>query len=152
MRFTLIIMMMTAGAFGLPAVDRPKKPEKVGPLPKLGVKTPGVQIPMASLKSEAEIVVTGTPAELLFSEQILLSNGTQILRIDPKTNKVGDPFTGFDKPCGGLVSAFESVWVPNCGNGTLSRLEPKTGKVTATIAVAVADVPTAIAADRKAHV
>ena len=83
MRFTLIIMMMTAGAFGLPAVDRPKKPEKVAPLPKFGVKTPGVQIPMASLKSEAEIVVAGTPSALLFSEQILLSNGTQILRIDP---------------------------------------------------------------------
>ena len=101
---------------------------------------------MASLKSEAEIVVAGTPSALLFSEQILLSNGTQILRIDPKTNKVTEPFTGFDKPCGGLVSAFDSVWVPNCGNGTLSRIEPKSGKVTATIAVAVADVPTAIAA------
>ena len=144
------MVIVTAGAFGIPAVDRPEKPRKLkqqpAALPKFGVKTPGVRIPMASLKSEAEIVVAGTPSALLFSEQILLSNGTQILRIDPKTNKVTEPFTGFDKPCGGLVSAFDSVWVPNCGNGTLSRIEPKSGKVTATIEVAVADVPTAIAA------
>ena len=138
--------MMVAGAFGLPAVDRPEKPKKAPLPPKYGVKTPGVQIPMASLKSEAEIAVEGTPAALLFAEQIMLSNGTQIMRIDPKTNKVTEPFTGFDKPCGGLVSAFESVWVPNCGNGTLSRIEPTTGKVTATIEVAVAAVPMAIAA------
>ena len=138
--------MMVAGAFGLPAVDRPEKPKKAPLPPKYGVKTPGVQIPMASLKSEAEIAVEGTPAALLFAEQIMLSNGTQIMRIDPKTNKVTEPFKGFDRPCGGLVSAFESVWVPNCGNGTLSRIEPTTGKVTATIEVAVAAVPMAIAA------
>ena len=53
----LTMVIVTAGAFGLLAVDRPKKPEKAAPLPKFGVKTPGVQIPMASLKSEAEIVV-----------------------------------------------------------------------------------------------
>ena len=137
----LSMVIVTAGAFGLLAVDRPEKPKKATPLPKLGVKTPGVQIPMASLKSEAEIAVEGSPAALLFAEQVMLSNGTKIIRIDPKTNRAVEPFTGFDKPCGGLVSAFESVWVPNCGNGTLSRIEPKTGKVTATIEVAVAPVP-----------
>ena len=142
----LSMVIVTAGAFGLLAVDRPEKPKKATPLPKLGVKTPGVQIPMASLKSEAEIAVEGSPAALLFAEQVMLSNGTKIIRIDPKTNRAVEPFTGFDKPCGGLVSAFESVWVPNCGNGTLSRIEPKTGKVTATIEVAVAGVAIAIAA------
>ena len=146
MRLSLIIMIVTAGACGLPAVNRPEKPKKAPVPPKYGVKTPGVQIPMANLKSEVEIAVEGSPAALLFAEQVMLSNGTQILRIDPKTNKVSEPFKGFDKPCGGLVSAFDSVWVPNCGNGTLSRIEPKTGKITATIEVAVSPVPMAITA------
>ncbi len=146
------MFVFAAGAFGLSAAE-PKAPEpkkvkdrKPAPPPKFGLKTPGVQIPLAAVKSEAEIAIEGTPQSLLFTDQVLLSNGTHLVRIDPKTNKTSEPFKGFEQPCGGLVSAFESVWVPNCGKQSLSRIEPKTGKVSATIEVAVASVPVAIAA------
>ena len=157
-RVLLTLVIVTAGAFGLPAADRaaqtekskklkepkPKDPKSVAP--KYGVKTPGVQIPMSALKLEAELAVEGSPGTLLFTDRIMVSNGNDILRIDPKTNKFTEPFKGFDQPCGGLVSAFDSIWVPNCGNQTLRRLEPKTGKVTATIDVAIANLPSVIAA------
>jgi glutamine cyclotransferase len=156
MRKSLFILSIaTAGALlGLPAVDRPPQPEKAKKAkeskviaPKFGVKTPGIQIPMAGLKSEAEIPLEGSADGLLFTDLLLVSNGAQgsINRIDAKTNKPSDPFKGFDKPCGGLVSAFSSVWVPNCGTQKLSRFDAKTGKVTATIDVAVAPVAGAIA-------
>lgn len=141
------MLVFAAGAFGLSAAEPKKvKEPKLAPPPKFGVKTPGVQIPLAGLKSEAEIAFEGTPQSLLFTDQVMLSNGTHLVRIDPKTNKTTEPFKGFEQPCGGLVSAFESVWVPNCGKPSVSRIEPKTGKASATIEVGVASVTAAIAA------
>lgn len=147
---SLLLILSVAGALAAPAVDQPKKAKepKAPPAPKFGVKAPGVQIPMASLKSEAEVSLEGTPDFLLFTDSILVANGAQsaLQRIDAKTNKTTDPWKGFDQPCGGLVSAFGSVWVPNCAKALLSRVEAKTGKVTATVDVATAKVPAAIAA------
>ena len=122
---------------GSAAVWQKIKKTKEVPLPKFGVKTPGVQIPMADLKSEAALAIDGSADGLLFTDSVLVANRgkNRIDRFDPKTNKPTEPFTGFDKPCGGLVSAFGSVWVPKCGNQTLSRIDPKTGKETATIDV-----------------
>lgn len=151
--------VIAAGAFGLSAAsslqaaetvkaEKPKegKERKPSPPPRFGVKTPGVQIPMTSLKAEAEIAIEGAPQSLLFTDQVMLSNGKHLVRVDPKTNKTVEPIQGFSQPCGGLVSAFGSVWVPNCGQPSLVRIDPKTGKVTATIDVATAPVPAAIAA------
>ncbi len=156
---TLIATIFAVGAFGLPAAEVKPPAEKAEKakraakeakpfVPKSGVKTPGVQMPMASLKSEAEIAIEGSPASLLFTDSVLVSNRAQnaVYRVDPKTNKATEPIKGFDQPCGGLVTAFGSVWVPNCGKQTLSRFDAKTGKVSATIDVVVANVNSAIAA------
>src|SRR5688572_30459722 len=71
--------------------------------PKAGVKTPGVQIPITSLKPEAEIPLAAPAGPILFTtDQVLIPipSGDQILRVEGKSNKVLDPFSGISKPCG----------------------------------------------------
>ncbi|MDX2180328.1 MAG: hypothetical protein SFV18_12110 [Bryobacteraceae bacterium] len=127
MRFRFLAAALLVGA-----AYSQKKP--TGPiLPKNGVKTPGVQIPFANLKAEAEFAAPGKPGWFAFGERVLIPNEPQglIARINARTNKEDEAWKGFDKPCGGLAIAFQSVWSPSCGAGTLSRIETKSGKVTA---------------------
>ena len=115
--------------------------------PKNGVKTPGVQIPFASLKSEAEFPVEGA-AWVTTGAAILVPSKPQdiLVRIDPKGNKTIDPVTGVNKPCAGAIVAFGSIWTPNCGSKAVVRVDAKTAKITATLAVGASDVPVGIAA------
>lgn len=116
------------------------------PAPKEGIRTPGVQIPFASLKTEATFPSPGKPEWVFFSTDIFVPAQDHLDKIDLKTNKLGDPVAGLKKPCGGMVSAFGSLWVPACGDGTLARIDPKTFKVTATIAAGAEDARGSIAA------
>jgi streptogramin lyase len=88
------------------------------------------------------------PAWLAFTDSVLAPDLSKdvLERINAKTNKPGDPLAGFHKPCGGAVSAFGSLWVPNCGDQTVARLDPKSGKITATVASGVASALPSIAA------
>jgi virginiamycin B lyase len=115
--------------------QRPERP------PKPGVKTPGVQIPFATLKPDYEFPVPGAPDWIAVGESIWISNQPKdnVTRIDPKTNKITDVVTGLKKPCSGLAIGFGSLWVPNCGDQTLARVDLKTAKITATIPTGVAD-------------
>jgi streptogramin lyase len=109
-----------------------KKPVATGP--KGGIKTPGVQIPIGSLKAEATIDVA--PAWIIATDQFLLPNAAKgtLDRLDPKTNTLGEPVPGVDKPCGGAASAFASIWVPSCADRSLVRIDPKKWTVTAKVA------------------
>ena len=135
----------------LPAVDKKTKDTSakatVPPGPKAGVKTPGVLIPAASLKSEAEIPVDG-PGWIAISDSVLVESKTKdsLIRIDPKTNKPLDPVAGLKKPCSGTITAFSSLWIPNCETRTVTRMDPKTFKVSATLAIGSADVMMGLAA------
>lgn len=136
-------------AIVLPASDKPlssTKREAGGSKP--GIKTPGVQIPFASLKAETEIPLDGAPGLPVIGESVWLANSAKdsILALDPKTAKAGTPITGLHKPCSGVVSAFKSLWSPNCGDHTLVRLDPKTGKVTASMEAGTPVILRAIAA------
>src|SRR5881227_3025602 len=69
--------------------------------PKAGIKTPGIQIPIVSLKSEA--VIDAAPLWIGVADQLLVPEqqlGT-LLCLDPKTNKLDKPIPGVNKPCGG---------------------------------------------------
>jgi virginiamycin B lyase len=116
--------------------------------PKNGIKTPGVQIPFASLKPEAEIPVEGAAWMTFTGGAILVPSKPQdtLVRIDPKGNKTMDPVTGLNKPCAGAIVAFGSIWTPNCGSKSLVRVDAKTAKITATLAVGASDVSIGIAA------
>ena len=144
--------LMLAGLIAaLPAVDKKSKDTTaktpIPAAPKAGVKTPGVQIPAASLKSEAEIPVEG-PGWIAISDSILVESKPKdsLIRIDPKTNKPLDPVAGLKKPCSGTITAFGSLWIPNCETRTVTRMDPKTSKVSATLAIGAADVMMGLAA------
>jgi virginiamycin B lyase len=118
----------------------------VVPSPKAGIKTPGVQIPIASLKTEAEIAVA--PAWMGVSDVLLIPNTEQgtLDRVDPKTNKITTPVPGVTKACGGAVTAFGSLWVPSCADQSLVRIDSKKWEATAKIATGVGTAPLALAA------
>lgn len=134
-------------ALRLAAADAIGKQRAVWP-PKQGVKTPGVQIPMTSLKAEAEVAVAGLSGAVTLTQEVLAPQRATgaLLRIDGKTNKPGEAIGGLNQPCGGVVPAFGSLWVPSGGKKTLERLDPKTGKATASIPAETGSASVAIAA------
>jgi virginiamycin B lyase len=75
---------------------------------KLGVQTPGVQIPMLKLKAEADVTVAGSPESILVEPStVWILNRSQL--------------------------GFGSVWTLNCGDGTLARIDAKSGKIVRSI-------------------
>jgi len=139
MRILLVILTV----FTLSAAT----PPKAKPAQTAGIKTPGVQIPFSSLKAEATLPTPDKPAWTFFSASVFVPAKDRLDRIDLKTNKPAEAAIKVDKPCGGMVSAFTSLWVPLCGSNSLVRLDPKTFKVTATIAAGAIDIRGSIAAN-----
>jgi YVTN family beta-propeller protein len=111
------------------------------PAPKPGVKTPGVRIPISALKPDHVFEVPGAPDWLAIGDHVWVSNYPKdsVTRMDPVTNKVVETIAIGSKPCSGLAIGFGSLWVPNCGDRTLARVDLKTGKVTARIETGIAD-------------
>src|SRR5262245_61016273 len=105
--------------------------------PRPGVKTPGVRIPIERLKPDAVFQVGGSPDWLAIDEHVWVSNKPtdSVSRFDPKTNHVVATYQlgAGKRPCSGLATGFGSVWVPNCGDKTLGRVDLNTGATTATI-------------------
>ena len=115
-------------------------------LSKLGIRTPGVQMPASRLKADVEFETSTRPEWLFFTGSAFAPAKDGIDRIDAATNKKAEPIGGLTKVCGGMVSAFGSLWAPACGSSSLARIDAKTYKVTHTIGTGVATVPGAIAA------
>jgi len=148
-----VCLTVSTSAFGQRKSEKPEgteKPRKESKhsvtTPKLGIATPGVRIPFAELKAEAEIPMA--PTWVAFTDAVLVPDLSKdvIARINAKTNKPGEPIAGFHKPCGGAVSAFDSLWVPNCGDHTVARVDPKTAKITETIPSGVGTASPSVAA------
>lgn len=114
--------------------------------PRPGIQTPGIQIPFASLKAEAEF--SGAGDWFFLADSLLVSNVAKksVDRIDVRSNKPGEPITGLGRPCAGGAQAFKSLWIPDCSDGTIVRMEPKTGKVEAKLTIGVANVRQGIVA------
>jgi streptogramin lyase len=139
--------VLTLVASAQPAA-KPGKASKTGvpALPKSGIKTPGVQIPFASLKADAEFSVA--PPWIVIADVPLLPDSAKdaLDKIDVKANTLSDPIVGLSKPCGGAVSAFLSLWVPTCGDATLSRVDIKAGKVIKKLSIGTDAVAPSVAA------
>lgn len=129
------------------ASDPQKAAKKPVAGPKPGVKTPGVQIPFQSLKPLAEIPVEGTPGDVLVTDSVWVINSSKnsVARINGKTNKPAEAINDLHKPCSGLANGFGSLLIPNCGDQSLVRVDPKTGKTTATLNIGAATANSAIA-------
>jgi virginiamycin B lyase len=140
--YLVLTMAVTCGF-----ASEPRKEAKRA-APALGVKTPGVQIPFVHLKAELEFELPAPAAWIALADSILIPSKDGLERVDPKTkeSKFGEPIVGLKQPCAGLVSAFSSLWVPNCGDSTLARVDSKTYKVTATLATGTGGARVGIAA------
>src|SRR5262249_31408925 len=77
----------------------------------------------------------------------LIANASKntLERIDLKSNKLVDPISALNKPCANPQSGFGSVWVLNCGDGTLARVDTKSGKVSKTISTGADNVRAGLA-------
>src|SRR3954469_17888921 len=98
--------------------------------PKPGVKTPGVKIPIERLKPAAVFPYAGSPDWLAVDESVWVSNAPKgtVARFDPKANLVAATIATGNRPCSGLAAAFGTLWVPNCGDRTITRLDLKSGE------------------------
>jgi streptogramin lyase len=136
-----LLALLVASVLASGAEVRSVKVKKPAIIPG-GVKTPGVQIPFANLKAEAEIAVPGTPGALLLGDSLWIGNAAEkgLTVVDIKTNKVATPLAGVTKPCAGIASGFDSLWVGNCADQSLLRLDPKKGAVKATIHTGTSDL------------
>ena len=66
-------------------------------------------------------------------------------RVDLKTNVVAKTISVGKAPCGGILSAFGSLWSPLCGQSAVARVDPKKDEVSATFPSSLAADFTAIA-------
>jgi len=109
------------------------------PTPKPGVKTAGVKIPIERLKPDAVFPVPGSPDWIAVDEDVWISNKPKdsVARLNPATNTVAATIQVGKRPCSGVAAAFGSLWVPNCGDQTLSRVDLKSGNVAATIPMTI---------------
>lgn len=115
----------------------------------MGVKEPGVQRPITNIQPEAVFPVEGSPDWVaVLPDSIWIGNKPKndIVRLDPKTNKVVAIVPVGKEPCAGLAAAFGSLWVPSCGDHTLARVDIVTNKIVATIPLGPADTEGTIAA------
>ena len=114
-----------------PPAPRPKRP---------GVTTPGVRIPITKLKPDAVYEFAGAPDWMAIDKEVWVSNSPKnsVARLDPKSS-VATVFTVGSHPCSGLAAGFGSVWVPNCGDSTITRLDLTDGKAQATFPMTIAD-------------
>ena len=108
--------------------------------PKPGVKTPGVKIPIERLKPEAVFPYPGSPDWIAVDESVWVSNRPKdsVARLDPKTNTVAATLAVGTGPCSGLAVAFGSLWVPNCGDKTIARVDLGSGEVKPVIRTTIA--------------
>src|SRR6185295_17204475 len=73
--------------------------------PKTGVKTPGIQIPVARLKPQATFALSGRPDWMALDDHVWVSNEPKdvVSELDPKTNAVLATIQVGQRPCSGLA-------------------------------------------------
>lgn len=108
------------------APPRPKRP---------GVSTPGIKIPITKLKPDHVFDIPGVPDWIAIDDHVWISNypKNSVTRIDPIANKIVETITVGKNPCSGLAAGLGALWVPNCGDKTVTRLNLKNGTVEATL-------------------
>ena len=106
-----------------------------------GVKEASIRIPMTRLQPDHVFDIPGVPDWLAIDEHVWVSNSPKhtVTRIDPKANTIVETIAVGKNPCSGLAVGFGSLWVPNCGDPSLSRIDLKTGKVTVTLPLTIGD-------------
>jgi virginiamycin B lyase len=102
-----------------------------------------LRLPLSTLQSTATFQLGGKPDWLAISDAaVWVSNGPlkAVQRINAATNTFARKINLPAEPCSGLIFAFDTLWVPLCGDHpTLARVSPATNKITATLPFGPAD-------------
>jgi YVTN family beta-propeller protein len=109
---------------------------------------PVAEMPLSRLKADATLPIAIEPGAVATGDAIWVRSraaGT-VTRIAPKDNTIGAPVAVGADPCASLVIAFESLWVPLCGDGLIARVDTKGAEVTARAGVGAAAADGGIAA------
>jgi virginiamycin B lyase len=142
-----LIIVLAASAFGADAGQDKKRAAPAAPAN--GIKIPGIQIPFTSLKADMDWDAAGVEW-IAAPNAVLVPDPSKdgLTRIDAraKEKKAGEAVAGVKKACGGLVSAFGSLWTGSCADGGLARIDPRASKVTASVASGMGPARIAIAA------
>ena len=113
-----------------------------------GPELKAVQHPMSELRAIAKFSIPGSPDWVAIGDSVWISNKPKnnISQLDAKTNQVGAVIAVAKDPCSGLAIAFDSVWVPICSDGSVERVDARSGKIVATISSGVANTEGGITA------
>ena len=142
MRFCVFLILV-----GLALVAKEK--EKPAKVPAAGIKTPGIQIPIAALKADADLTLEGMAGWIVADGKTVFAtvrDKGSLARVGTEDNKMLDAWKDLGEVCGGVVSGFGNLWVPDCKKQVISRLDSKTGKVAATVQLGVGAATLSMAA------
>lgn len=133
LRLPLAAVLASLGFTLVPAQETPVKPKRPG------VSQASLRVPMTRLEPDQVFEIPGVPDWIAIDEHVWVSNSPKhsVTRIDPAAHKIVETITVGKNPCSGLAAGFGSLWVPNCGDPSMSRVDLKTGKVTATLPVTI---------------
>ena len=116
---------------------------------RLGVATPGVSRSMDDLTKTATFPVEGSPDWSVVTKDavwVASARANHVVQLLPATSTVGI-IADVQRPCSGLAEGFGSIWSPSCGaTKEIERLDPATGKITASIPAEAANSEGGIAA------
>ena len=118
-----------ASGQGPGAAGRPRR------IVRPGVNTPGVSRSMSDIQPIANMAVEGSPDwSVVTKDSVWVTSGrtNHIVQLLAASNTVG-LVVDVQRPCSGLADAFGSVWAPSCGDHTVLRVDPATGKTIAAI-------------------
>ena len=84
---------------------------------------PPLHLALTSLTPEATIAIGGDRRITTGGDAVWVLSRTAgtLTRVDPKTNTLGTPITVGNEPCLSVLSAFGSLWTPQCGAKALTR-------------------------------
>lgn len=143
----LLVLLGGAGVAAIGAQESapgsmaPPSPPRPPRVMRPGVNLPGISHPLEELKKDAVFPVEGSPDwQVMTADAVWVASAraNHVVQLLPAGNTVG-LIVDVARPCSGLAEGFGSVWVPSCGTHEVLRLDPATGKPTATIAADAAN-------------
>ncbi|MEZ5403222.1 MAG: hypothetical protein R2729_26320 [Bryobacteraceae bacterium] len=117
--------LLFAIAFLPPSAALAKRPKNKTE-PALGLRAPGVAIPYANLKTEAEFAVVPPFGGLLVTDSIIIGDAAGLHLFYAKTNKAFEPSRDVlevTNTCGGIVNAFSFAWSARCDTRSIAKVE-----------------------------
>ena len=102
------------------------------PRKRPGVNDPSVRIPIERLKPDQVFDVPGAPDWMAIDEDVWVSNEPEEhgdANRSARQHGQSARSRSARRHAPGLAAGFGSLWVPKCGDSTLSRVDLKTGKV-----------------------